>query len=383
MLFWDIGLPIFVHTSMLIVIDAGSIFKKNFTVEHRRFFTHCLASLSREKPQVEFCFLTDQYLNKKWKPEAPATTMMVRRTLPGSWGSAFWSQWQVPSAIHARKADLYLCIAAPGLKRLAIPQCVWFSGYGMRGTGQKKILRSGARPALVLLSGFSKNNPGLPEPFALPDEKITMVPLAPDESYQALPWTERENIKVKYAGGKEYFISRTYVGEAQIVGLLKAFSLFKKRQQSNMQLLFTGMKTDENRMPFEKLENYKFRHDVHVYPGLSAIEFMKTTTSAYALLQPGEDFDGNGMLNAFSAQVPVISGALEPMPNLAGGAALFAALHDHEQFADRMMTLFKDESTRNELIRKGKIKAREFSMQQSVRMLWKGMMQAMDIGRKN
>jgi hypothetical protein len=365
---------------MLIVINAGVIFKKNFTTEHRQFFTHCLALLSGEKRQVEFCFLTDQYLSKKWIPEAPATTMMVRKILPGSLGSAFWSQWQVPSSIHTRKADLYLGIGTPGPKRLGIPQCVWFFGDGKDGAGQKKIIQSGARPASVLLSGFFKNNPGLLKRFALPNEKITMVPLASDESYQPLPWTEKENIKVKYAGGKEYFISRIYFEEAQLIGLLKAFSLFKKRQQSNMQLLFTGMKGDQNRISYERLENYKFRHDVHVYPGLSAIEFMKTTASAYALLQPGEDFDGNGMLNAFQAQVPVISGAHEPPANLAGSAVLFAAIQDHEQFADQMMLLFKDEAMRNELIRKGKIKAREFSMQQSVRMLWKGMMRAMDIG---
>ena len=364
---------------MLIVINAGPIFKKNFRVEHRRFFTHCLARLSREKPQVEFCFLTDQYLSKRWKPEAPATTIMVRKALPGSWGSAFWSEWQVPTTIHSRKADLYLGITAPGPKRLAIPQCMWLYRNSKDEAGQKKIMRS-AHPASVLLSGFSENNQGLTERFALPDEKITRVPLASDDSYQPLPWTEKENIKVKYSGGKEYFISRSYFGEAQLIGLLKAFSLFKKRQQSNMQLLFTGMKTDENKMPFEKLENYKFRNDVHVYPGLSAIEFMKTTASAYALLQPGEDFDGIGLLNTFQAQIPVICGAHEPLTDLSGSAVLFAAIHNHEQFADQMMLLFKDEGMRNEMIRKGKIKAREFSMQQSVRMLWKGMMRAMDVG---
>jgi glycosyltransferase involved in cell wall biosynthesis len=213
--------------------------------------------------------------------------------------------------------------------------------------------------------------------------KLTMIPFAADDDYQPLAWTEKENIKVKYAGGKEFFVTRSYFAEEQLLMLLKAFSLFKKRQQSNIQLLIISMDGDKDHSPVEKLENYKYRNDVHLYPGLTEEEFIQINASAYAFLQPVKDFDGNGLLNAFQAQVPVISTVSEREEETTGTALLFATYNDHEQMADQMMTLFKDENLRNELVRKGKIKAREFSMQQAARLVWKGMMQAIDINPNN
>ena len=44
--------------------------------------------------------------------------------------------------------------------------------------------------------------------FSLPPQKIFVVPIAASEKYHPLAWADKEQTKVRYAGGKEYFLTR-------------------------------------------------------------------------------------------------------------------------------------------------------------------------------
>src|SRR5450755_4519234 len=60
----------------------------------------------------------------------------------------------------------------------------------------------------------------------------------------SLPWAETESIKTQYTGGRSFFLFIGNIGEQHhLVELLKAFSSFKKWQQSNMQLVIAGYTT--------------------------------------------------------------------------------------------------------------------------------------------
>lgn len=71
-------------------------------------------------------------------------------------------------------------------------------------------------------------------------------------AFQPLPWEEKIKVKEQYTAGTEYFL---YAGSFRpgknLVNLLKAFSLFKKRQQSNWKLVLAGV-AEEGYTVFEQ-----------------------------------------------------------------------------------------------------------------------------------
>ena len=151
-----------------------------------------------------------------------------------------------------------------------------------------------------------------------------------DLSFGPMEWEEKEAIKTEYSQGKEYFL---FVGGIQprknLMNLLKAFSLFKKWQRSNMKLLVAGRFAWQYEGLMEKLKTYKYRDDVVMLNWVSEEQLVKKIMgSAYALVYPSY-FEGFGLpiLEAMQAAVPVITSNGSSMPETAGDAAIFAQYH--------------------------------------------------------
>ncbi|HJU46093.1 MAG TPA: hypothetical protein VJ647_04870 [Chitinophagaceae bacterium] len=98
-----------------------------------------------------------------------------------------------------------------------------------------------------------------------------------------MEWEEREQIKEKYAGGTEYFL---YTGPVYppdtLVILLKAFSHFKKWQQSNMKLVLAGAVNRKTKQLKEKLATYRYREDVGIIEDPADETLHELTAGAYA-----------------------------------------------------------------------------------------------------
>lgn len=195
------------------------------------------------------------------------------------------------------------------------------------------------------------------------------VPLAPDEEVRALAMEERENIKKEIAGGREYFFADvTGVAALEVMNLLKAFSLFKKRQLSNMKLVLAGIGA------IDKLDSYKYREDVCLYPERTKGS-MEAAYAVIHMLHRGDP--GFAILNAWRAKTSVIvlsdgglpdwAGVLDGRP--AGDAVLQAPVDDIEALAEGLKSLYKNEIVRNELIEKGALRVADLSVPQSAAVI--------------
>jgi hypothetical protein len=358
---------------MRIVIDSRTVFKNGFSVEDRRYIFGCLGFLAVEKPQADFCFLVDRKIMEVELTGLGFNIIAIKSSTSNFPGSSFWANRNLLKTIRAQKADLLFTIGTPLGRDFGLPECTWLFDSRLPLFKKSSLQAVGS----WLLTGPMRSKAILLERGLSGEEKIQAVPLSVEEARPILNWTEKENLKVKYAGGKEYFITRSFFSEDSLMLVLKAFSRFKKKQQSNMQLLITGMKGDRNHAGFEKLDTYKFRNDVHVYASLDEASFYQTTAAAYALILPETPGLGSGLLNAWQAQVPIMAGDEEELMQTGGTSVLYAAAGDLESFSDQMSLLFKDETLRGDLIRKGKIQAQKFKRQQSASAIWNGMMRAM------
>jgi len=92
---------------------------------------------------------------------------------------------------------------------------------------------------VLTVSKFSKRD--ILEHYRVDPDKISVVQPAARNHFRPLGWEEKESVKAGYADGREYFL---FVGgihpRKNLLNLLKAFSLFKKWQKSNMKLLVAG-----------------------------------------------------------------------------------------------------------------------------------------------
>jgi glycosyltransferase involved in cell wall biosynthesis len=124
-----------------------------------------------------------------------------------------------------------------------------------------------------------------------------------------------------------------------MVQVLKAFSMFKKRQQTVMKLVVAN--------PSPKLEallrSYKYRHDVVTDKPRSLRP--QLIASAYAVICVGPWLQANvGMLQAIQAQKALICFPKADFEPLAGAAGRYPESLDAAVFAAALMQLYTNES---------------------------------------
>jgi glycosyltransferase involved in cell wall biosynthesis len=214
--------------------------------------------------------------------------------------------------------------------------------------------------------------------YKIPEEKIVNVASAAKPIFQPVEWDQKELIKEAYADGFEYFV---FVGgihpRKNLMNLLKAFSLFKTRQHTNMKLLVVGRRAWQYNETIEKLKSYKYRDEVKMLGYLPDDELARIIAGAYALVFPSY-FEGFGVpiLEAMQSGVPVVTSSTSSMTEIGGDAALYADPNDPTEIAEQLKKIFKDETLRSQLIDKGKIQASKYSWDKTAELMWQAIEQA-------
>jgi glycosyltransferase involved in cell wall biosynthesis len=333
-------------------------------------------------PDHEFIFIFDRKYDEKFIFGKNVTAVV---TGPPARHPILWKWWydvKVPAVLKKYKAELFVscdgfcslttkvpqCLVVHDLSFLHYPSFINGSHLLFYKRYTPKFLQKAERIATV--SQFSKKD--IITHYKTDPSKIDVVYSASKEIFSSLTEEEKEQTKTKYTDGKNYFV---YVGaihpRKNLITLLKAFSVFKKRQQSNWKLVLAGRLAWKNKQFIKSLGTYKYRNDVVLTGYIDESELVKITGAAYGLIYPSvwEGF-GVPVLEAMHSHVPVITSADSSMQEIAGDAALYANPSDHTDIADKMMLLYKDESLRTNLVEKGKQRMREFSWDKTAALLW-------------
>lgn len=200
------------------------------------------------------------------------------------------------------------------------------------------------------------------------EKKLEVIYPALQWPVPALNWSEQEQVKLRYSGGRDYFIFAGALGASHdLVNLLKSYSLLKKWLMTGMPVILAGPATDYT-PAFEKmLETYKYRSDVSVFPNIAEDEWKEMVAGAYALLWPSDgSADAWPLEWAFHAGTPVISTDLPEIREICAGAALLSAPGDLDQMAHNLMILYKDETLRARLIEKGRERALSLNRESAI-----------------
>ncbi len=160
-------------------------------------------------------------------------------------------------------------------------------------------------------------------------------------------------IKNNYSDGKEYFIIDEDFDSNNIVMLLKAFSIFKKWQQSNMKLLIIVNKKNATILT-KLISNYKYRSDVQTIEN-SHIKINEIRFSAYAaIFLNTKGLFSMKALSFLENEIPIFMPTEESYTFSFEKCSLF--FYNNEQsIAENLILLYKDEMLRNKLIENGKV----------------------------
>ena len=151
-----------------------------------------------------------------------------------------------------------------------------------------------------------------------------------------------------------------------VLNLLKAFEVFKSKNNTTHQLIIIGRNAWMNAELKNYLTEMQFKKDVIWLENCERNKLLEILQNAIAFVYPSL-FEGFGIpiIEAMSIGVPVITSNTSAMTEIAGNAALLVNPTNTNEIADAMQLIITDEVLRIGLIEKGRANAVRFSWQQS------------------
>ena len=353
------------------------------------FIYETFRRITEQHPEHEFIFIFDRPYDKRFLFSNNIKTVV---TGPAARHPLLWKLWydiKVPVILKRYKVDVFVscdgfcslgtkvpqCLVVHDLAFLHYPSAIKKSHLLFYKRYTPKFL--GKAISIATVSEFSKKD--IIAQYGTDAKKINVVYNGVKEIFNPINNEAKATIKNKYTDGKEYFI---YAGSIHprknLITLLKAFSVFKKRQQTNMKLVLAGRLAWQYESFEKDLKSYKYRNDVVLTGYVEDAVLADIIGAAYALVYPSL-FEGFGVpvLEAMRCDVPVITSADSAMQEIAKDAALYADANSHTDIANKMMLLYKDENLRKELILKGRQIVKQYSWDKTATLLWQSIVKVM------
>lgn len=352
-----------------------------------KFLLDTLVIIAAGNPAHQFVFITENDLTTI-PVLANVKKIVIKQQTNSSLLWKLWYNYKLPSTLRKASADVLLSANGVCSLRTKVPQCLmvndidfihhpeWYDKKYLSFIRLNIAACLQKATSIITLSAHTKNE--IIGKYKTGGYKIATVYPGASNGYQPINSEAREAIKEKYADGKEYFLFNGAIhAKSNLVNLLKAFSIFKKRQKSSMHLIIATAIIPEKDTFIESLRLYKYRSELKILAGLDETEIHPVTAAAYSCINLSPSgADINILLNSMQSAVPVIAGNNTAAKEILGDAALYANPSSFEAIAEQLMLLYKDENKRNELIKKGIELASKYTADKTAQQLWQKILAA-------
>ena len=338
------------------------------------FFFNYIIKIIEDHPEHEFFIIGGTHLSEISLRNCTFLTAEPKSIL----FKKLWYDYKLPAIFKKFKIDVFVNLDNICSLKTKLPQLLLVPDISSFLNSSKKNTIPFLEKASSIISFSQTHKNEICKKFNVAENKITVIYIGPSQDFITLETTETEDIKEKYAEGKEYFLFNGQINSGNnLINLLKAFSFFKKRQKSNMQLVICTKSVLPSNAFVESLKSYKYRNEVKLLVGLPQSEMVKITASAYTLVfATNENNNYLQLLQAMQSNVPAIVSNSLLMNEICGDAVLYTDPAVFENIADKMMLLFKDENKRNELIQNGKNQSAQYSAARTSELLWQNIVKS-------
>lgn len=202
--------------------------------------------------------------------------------------------------------------------------------------------------------------------FKISESKVIVTFESYPEYYTYNNDSNDQNILTKYGIGSKYLL---FVGMIEprknILSILKSF----KEIDSDLELdlVIAGKKGwyyKEIELYLEKLLRIGIKNKIIFTGYVSEPELKYLYQNAFIFIYPSI-YEGFGIppLQAMACKVPVITSNLSSLPEVVGDAAIMVNPYDINKISEAIKTLYNDLDKRSELVNKGVIQAKKFSLE--------------------
>ncbi len=347
-----------------------------------------LTLLTDQHPEHQFYFFREKPPKHGTAFGTKATTVVLDTSGAPLFFQKYWFGIKLRRALKKVKADVFLSPVETSSFAVNVPQCLLLpyienlqkpnkGKKGLRWLYKKKSSKH-IKKGAVIVAGSQFSKVKIAEQYKVAEEKIRVVHQSVLPPFNVLSATQKSAVKETYTEGKEYFLYTGALSSSpDVLTLFKAFSIFKKRQQSSWKLVLSGEEVGGKNSLGNLLKTYKYRGDVVVTGPLSFSEKAQVTASAYALLAPVFTLPQiQFVLGAFRCGVPCLVASHPFYKELCGSAALYLERLETAAVAENLMLVYKDEALHLALVRAGKERTAMFSLQQTADGIWGALLQA-------
>ena len=375
-------MKIAVNTRLLVPNKMDGIGRFTYETMHR---------IAKMHPTFEFTLIFD----RKVEPSTFSfpTNVKVISIFPPARHPILWFIWfeiQLKRFLNKHSFDLFISPegwvpSGVNCKTLAVihdlnfehhPENIIYSHRKFLRYFFPKYVQRSSRIATV--SEYSKND--IITTYGVPASKIDVVYNGANAIFKSLSEEEIRNTRNTFFYGNPYFL---FVGtlhpRKNLEHLLLGFDQYKKHSKSTTQLVIVGNKKWWPSSLERIYQTMQFKKEVIFVGRLNDEELAQVMGAAEALTYlPYFEGFGIPILEAFQAEVPVITSNVTSMPEVAKGAAMLCNPKDTDAIANAMLKMEQSTELKKELIEKGKKRATDFSWEKTAELLWASMLKTID-----
>lgn len=349
------------------------------------FTAETLKRITRSHPEHEFHFIFDRPWDEQFLFSENVIPHKVFPPARHPFLFYWWFEWSVPRLLKKIQPDLFVSPdgfipirgKTPTLNVIHDinfyhnPQDFGFPFRQYYNYFTPRFARRSERVATV--SQFCRQD--IAGAYGLNPDSIDVLYNGVNPSFGPLKEEEKIQVRKEHAIGKPYFLFMgTIIPRKNIINTLKAFDRFHEDNSSDHQLIVVGNKkwwTAEMESVFGSMRQKKKVH----FLGYQHPQVTKNLMAAADLLCFASFFEGFGIpiLEAMQSDVPVITSNITATAEIASDAALLVDPHSPESIADAMTTLVSSTQKREELIKKGRLRVKEFSWERTAELFWDSM----------
>jgi glycosyltransferase involved in cell wall biosynthesis len=343
------------------------------------FNYQCFNILAGKYAEHHFIFIFDRPFPAFLITQKNITPVLAGPQVKNRLLQHYFYNFKIPRLLNKYNADVFVSTDVCSL-RTNVPQCIiihdlsFLKKENLFDKNDIRYLKRYTRffltkaAKIVVLNDHLKT--AVAKSYNIEENKIAVADMGIADHFRPLEYQQAELIKDKYTEGKAYFLYfATATSRGNIITLLKAFSIFKKWQKSNMQLLimFSTANADNTIKDFS---SYKYREDVKILSGENTETIAAITASAYAVIHlPSIEISETEGLNVLASTIPLITIDSPFNKSMYKDAALYTDFAEKD-IAEKMMLVYKDENVAKDLVNKGKEIASAHQWQNTARQLW-------------
>src|SRR5438445_10820764 len=208
------------------------------------------------------------------------------------------------------------------------------------------------------------------ELYGVPAERIAVVYNAvSSEFYPVSDPAMMVAVKTRYGLRRDTFILSGGGSEPRknIAGLVESFGRATRLRETMNLVVVGGM--DRGAEPILEAVRRARLEEAVIFPGHVPLEDLRVLYSACSLFVFPSLYEGFGMpvLEAMACGAPVVSSNASSLPEVVGDAALLVDPRNPEAWAQAMTRVFEDANLRDDLRRRGALRIKAFSWEQSAR----------------